>query len=104
MPSSTLAFGSTRHHGIDASELRAAVAATAAFRQSELQSLRTRLSRLGDARQAAWTALLARSGLSDSLPASYAEAIDGVASFADPILTGEVEVGSWDPVHLMWSG
>jgi len=94
----------TRRHVIDASELCAAVAATAAFRQSEIRPLMDRLSRLGDARQAAWTALLARSGLVGSLPASYVEAIQAVASFADPVLTGGVEVGSWDPDDLRWAG
>ena len=40
--------------------------------------------------------------LTDHLPASYAAAVALVASFADPILTGSVASGTWDPLHRTW--
>lgn len=40
--------------------------------------------------------------LGDSVPASFPDAIDAVADFADPILAGEIVDGSWDPGSRRW--
>jgi hypothetical protein len=44
-----------------------------------------------------------RSGLADEVPASYAATIDAVASFADPILSGAISDGAWDPATRRWT-
>ncbi len=93
----------TGRHEVDAEQLAAAIRATGAHRGSDLRPLRTVLVDLATARQADWTRFLARSGLDESAPASFAEAIRGISDFADPILAGEAS-GMWDPVTRRWLG
>ena len=52
---------------------------------------------LATARQPDWARFLARSGLDDSAPPTLVEAIQVIAELADPILTGDVSTGLWDP-------
>lgn len=95
-------FVLTGRHPVDAGELSAAVQATGAHRGSDLRPLRTVLVDLATMRQADWSRFLARSGLEDSAPLSFAEAIEAIADFADPILSGDVTSGRWDPVTRRW--
>lgn len=89
-------------HRIDATELAAAIASTGAHRGSDLRPIREILVVLGTLRQSDWSRFVARSGLADAVPASFADVIDAVADFADPILTGEVVDGGWDPPARRW--
>ena len=59
--------------------------------------------RVGPARQASWSAYVARSGLADLLPADYSEAIATVAEFVDPLLIGAVTNARWDPLTRRWT-
>ena len=92
-----------RRHPIAAAELLAAMRATADHRGSTLHPLADYLETLGTARQASWLAYLTRSGLADLVSADYADAINEVASFIDPLLSGAVRSGTWDPVTKSWS-
>lgn len=92
----------TRRHAVDAAELVAAVRATGAHRQSDLRPLRSVLVDLASERQRDWERFVSRSGLGNELPAAYAETIAAVADFADPILSGEITSGEWDPVMKVW--
>ena len=96
------AFLLTGRHVVDAARLAAAIQATAACRQSDLRPLRVVLVTLAAARQLDWERFIHRSGLVDSVPGDYAQTIASVAGFADPILTGEVSSGEWDPVAREW--
>ena len=90
----------TRRHAIEAGTLLAAIEATAAHRQADMRPLREVLVTLASARQSDWERFVTRTGV--DAPATYAEAIERVAEFADPILTGEVSAGRWDPVERAW--
>jgi hypothetical protein len=92
----------TQRHPIAASELLAALRATAQHRQSILRPLAGLAGRLGPARQSSWSAYLARNGLSGLLPADYIEAIAAVTLFTDPVLTGEAATATWDPASGAW--
>lgn len=92
-----------RRHRIDASELLAAIEATAAHRGSSLRPLGGLLDPLGPARQTSWSAFVARTGLSDLLPADYSTAIEEVRWFIDPILSGTIDTGTWDPLARTWT-
>lgn len=96
-------FVLTGRHPVDAAYLSAAVRATGAHRGSDLRPLRSVLVDLATMRQADWRRFLARSGLEDSAPASFADAIEAIADFADPILDGGVTSGKWDPAFRRWS-
>lgn len=92
-----------RRHAINAETFARALRATATHRGADLQPLRTALVVLAMARQADWARFVERSGLESELPASYAEAIDAIAAFADPVLTGQIERGSWHPELTSWT-
>ncbi|MGI8517261.1 MAG: nucleotidyl transferase AbiEii/AbiGii toxin family protein [Acidimicrobiia bacterium] len=87
----------TGRHEIDAGQLASAIRATGAHRSSDLRPLRSVLVDLAQVRLADWMRFLARAGLDESAPASFAETIRAISDFADPILTGEVASGVWDP-------
>jgi predicted nucleotidyltransferase component of viral defense system len=91
-------------HTVDAARLSAAVRATGAHRGSDLRPLRSVLVDLATTRQGDWTRFLARSGLADAAPANFAEAIEVIADFADPILDGSLTSGGWDPAARRWRG
>ena len=79
----------TQRHRVAASELLAALQATARHRRSNLQPLAGLAGRLGPARQPSWSAYLDRNRFSRLLPADYTEAITMVAAFTDPVITGK---------------
>lgn len=91
-----------RRYEIDAVRLRQAITATADHRRSTLRPLRDVLITLGSDRQADWERFVNRAGLASNLPASYSEAIALVAAFADPILSGDVQSGTWAPARWSW--
>ncbi len=93
----------SRRHQIDASELLAALRATAAHRRSNLSPLTGLLDALGPARQTSWSAFVARTGLGDLLPADYSTAIEEVERFIDPILSETIDSGTWDPLVRSWT-
>lgn len=95
-------FVLTKRYAVGAAELGEAVRATGAHRQSDLRPLRTVLITLAASRQADWERFVTRSGLSDDVPADYADAIAAIADFADPIIGGEAASGEWDPVARAW--
>ena len=92
----------TGRHRIVAAELAAAIASTGAHRGSDLRPIRQVLVELGRLRQGDWSRFVARSGLVDAVPPVLADTITAVADFADPILTGEVVDGGWDPAARRW--
>ena len=89
-------------HAVDATDLLAAILATAEHRQQQISPLRDALRLLGERRQGDWAAFTGRSGLGDGLPASYTVVIEHVADFADPLLDGSVDTGRWDPLKRRW--
>jgi predicted nucleotidyltransferase component of viral defense system len=92
----------SRRYRISASELLAAVNATAEHRQVPLRRLAALLGGLGDERQRAWSTFITGAGLEALVPRSYADAINMVAAFIDPLLGGSVESGKWDPDSASW--
>jgi predicted nucleotidyltransferase component of viral defense system len=92
----------SRRYRISASELLAAVNATAEHRQVPLRPLAALLGGLGDERQQAWSTFITGAGLEGLVPSGYADAINMVAAFIDPLLRGSVESGKWDPESASW--
>ncbi|MGH9248542.1 MAG: nucleotidyl transferase AbiEii/AbiGii toxin family protein [Acidimicrobiales bacterium] len=97
-------FVLTGRHPVDAGQLSAAVRATGGHRGSDLRPLRLVLVDLASARQTDWARFRTRSGLHDAVPASFAETIEAVVDFADPILSSDLANGTWNPVTRRWSG
>jgi predicted nucleotidyltransferase component of viral defense system len=95
-------YALTSRHAVDAASLSAAVRATGAHRGSELRPLAEVVVDLANLRQVDWQRFVARAGLAGEVPASYAEAIEAIAAFADPILGGNLTEGQWDPGRRRW--
>jgi predicted nucleotidyltransferase component of viral defense system len=93
----------SRHHQIAASELLAAVTATAEHRHVALRPLAALLGGLGDERQQAWFTFIAGAGLEELATSSFADVINLVTAFIDPVLGGSVESGHWDPHSGGWT-
>ena len=66
----------SRRYQIEASEVLAAMNATAEHRQIALRPLAGLLGRLGDERQQAWSTFIAGAGHEEFVPSSYPDAID----------------------------
>lgn len=92
----------SRRYQIQASELLAAVSATAEHRQVALRPLAPLLGGLGDERQQAWFTFVTGAGLEELVPSTYLDAINLVAAFFDPLAGGSVESGHWDPHSGGW--
>jgi predicted nucleotidyltransferase component of viral defense system len=92
----------SRRYQIAASELLAAMNATAEYREAVLRPLAALLGSLGTERQQAWSTFIASAGLEGLVPGSYSDAINLVAMFIDPLLDGSVQSGQWDPHSGSW--
>jgi len=92
----------TDTHAIDGSRLSQAITATAAHRGTTLRPVGEATGGLGARRQADWQRYLTRAGLADNLPSDYPTAIERIAAFADPILTGSVASGRWSHADGRW--
>lgn len=88
---------------VDGADLTRAITLVAEHREVELFSLARVLDGFGDIGQAKWEAWRRKQHLDDRLPTGFAEVLARAIAFADPILTGEVADGSWDPDHREWS-
>ena len=93
----------TGTHPIDAEQLRSACEATAAYRQVQLEPLATLVGALGQRRQDPWARWLRRVHLEDELPGSFADALQQVIDFADPILDGTLSTATSLPQDREWA-
>jgi hypothetical protein len=91
------------HQPVEAAQLAAAFAATAAYRGVTLRPIADVLVTLAGDRRADWERFLARADLRQRLPVDYRVVIERVAAFADPILTRTVTGGRWDNKQGRWT-
>lgn len=78
----------TGRHRPDATQLLAAIKATASHRQTQIRSVRVAIGALGALRQTSWEAFVQRAELTGRVPVSYQAALDLVSALIDPILDG----------------
>ncbi|MEO7124142.1 MAG: nucleotidyl transferase AbiEii/AbiGii toxin family protein, partial [Lacisediminihabitans sp.] len=76
-----------RVHSIQADELTASLDIVATYRRVELQPLFPALAQMPQRAQPKWRAWRARVHREDDLPLEFAETLEAVASFVDPVLT-----------------
>lgn len=92
----------SRRHSLSASDLREAIDAVAGHRGAQLSPLADVLDSYADLGQARWVAWRRRSN-SDHLPESFADVLNDVIAFADPVIVGSGEVVRWDPEGRFWT-
>ncbi|MEV6285808.1 nucleotidyl transferase AbiEii/AbiGii toxin family protein [Kribbella sp. NPDC051770] len=94
----------SRSQTFAAAEVVAAVAEVAAHRGVPSIPLRSHLADLPAQAQPKWAVWRRKQATADQLPASFAEALDEIADFVDPILGTTVDEGSgWDHQRRSWS-
>lgn len=93
----------TGHHAFSAGDIRRALRAVADFRKAALPDLDDLLdgyAEIGQPRWAPWRAKLQLTGL---LPADFADALDALRAFANPVLTGSAaDTATWNPSSRTW--
>jgi hypothetical protein len=95
----------TGRYRIGADTVRDALGAVARHRGVDLVALAGELDGYPAIGRARWSAWRARQHPTDRLPPSFADAIDAVTTFADPLLAGTAgPSAAWDPATRMWSG
>jgi hypothetical protein len=87
---------------LHAAELRASIGRVAQHRAVRLALLASILDGWADATQSRWAAWLRKQDLPDDVSAQFEEVLAAVVSFADPVLTGDITSGTWNPTDRSW--
>ena len=83
--------------------MRAALEATADYRQVTLVPLSTVVGTLGTLRQSTYQTFRRRLGMDGShLPAEFSQVVSDVVAFADPPVTGLPRGALWYPAEKHW--
>lgn len=91
----------SRRHSVSASDLRAAIDAVARHRGAQVSSLADILDGYADLAQTRWAAWRRRSN-SDHLPEAFADVLDAIIPFADPVLMQAARGTTWDVDASRW--
>jgi hypothetical protein len=86
-----------------ANELRQALQVVADYRHVELWSLGDAIEGYAEIGQARWVTWRRKLDMADSLPANFADALGALEVFAEPILTGSVELCILGSTRQTWS-
>ena len=93
----------TGKYPLASAAMRAALRATAGYRQVTLVSLSSVIGALPTTRQAAYHAFRRRLGADGShLPADLSEVIAAVVAFVDPLVNSQAEPLTWQPTTRHW--
>lgn len=92
----------TAHHQIDADELHGALIAVSQHRRVQLAPLQPTLDGMSEIAQARWSTWRARMNRDDDLPVEFAEILNRVAAFADPVIADNAKGQTWDPQRAVW--
>ncbi|MEI6374467.1 MAG: nucleotidyl transferase AbiEii/AbiGii toxin family protein [Actinomycetes bacterium] len=89
-------------HAFDSIELAQGVNTVAAHRSAEVVRISSLLPDYPAVAQARWAAWRRRPGVVGGLPKSFADVLQAVSDFIDPVI-GEAPLGStWDPLTRTW--
>lgn len=91
----------TRLHPVGAAEFRASVKTVAEYRNVALTPLLPALAPMGRMAPQRWRAWRTRSHREHELPEAFADVLEAVSGFADPVLS-ERAVGRWNPSTKSW--
>jgi hypothetical protein len=96
-------FTLTSAHSLTCGPVRAALAATAKFRNVEIGPLAIAAADLGSLRASTYTAHKNSIGnIGATLPKRFQEAVDAAVAFIDPVIDGLADEGRWEPAHRKW--
>ena len=87
-----------------AAQVRQALQTVAEHRHIELTGLDDALDGYAEIGQPRWAAWRKQLQLAETLPADFADTLESLRAFADPILTGSAaDSATWDPTQGAWN-
>jgi hypothetical protein len=90
-------------HPLAAADLRTSLETVASYRHVALQPLLPALAELPQYAQSKWAAWRRRQAHADKLPMAFAETLEKVARFSDPVLRSGLSADMrWDPRREAW--
>lgn len=92
----------SRSHPIDGKQLHASLATVARHRQADMTSLSTALRGMSEIAQPKWAAWRRKQRMEQRIPEQFADAMQQVITFGDPVISGAADGMDWDPVHRAW--
>jgi len=92
----------SRRHRIESNELLEALDAVANHRQTNLTPLLPTLDSMPPMAQPKWATWRRRQAYENMPPESFADVMDHVSSFIDPVITHRKSNSSWDPSEGQW--
>jgi hypothetical protein len=90
-------------HSVAAVELRASLERVAGHRGVELAPLAEALHEFPATAQAKWKTWHRKQQTAFPVPEDFGDTLTAVTHFADPVLRGQVTVGSWSPTVREWA-
>ena len=91
-----------RRHGVEARTLRASMQSVAQYRGIPLSPLESTLIGFPEIAQSRWLAWLRKQRLESAAPEDFATVLELVVSFADPLLSDDQTMTSWNPLKRVW--
>lgn len=91
-----------RIHTVTADQLRQAFEAITAFRRLQLYPLLPSLEQMPAIAQAKWQVWRTNQRRDKVIPESFEEVLTELAAFADPVISGAVAAGDWNPTTQHW--
>lgn len=93
-----------RANSLDAAEVSTALTTTAKYRGITLRPLNSIISELPQHRQSSYAAWLRRQGpAAICYPTNFADTVDLIATFADPLISGNARNKTWNPDQGLWT-
>jgi predicted nucleotidyltransferase component of viral defense system len=94
----------TTRYTFEAARVRQALQTVADHRHIELAGLDDTLLGYAEIGQPRWAAWRKKLQLAETLPADFADALESLRAFADPILVGSrADLTTWDPTRGAWN-
>jgi Nucleotidyl transferase AbiEii toxin, Type IV TA system len=94
----------TNRYAFRAAHVRQALQTVADYRDIELTGLDDALDGYAEIGQPRWAAWRKKLQLAKTLPADFADTLESLRVFADPILTGSAaDLATWDPTQGAWN-
>jgi hypothetical protein len=84
-------------------QLRGSIAMVAAHRQVPLTSLSEALDGMPALAQPKWAAWRRKQRIEQQLPEQFAEVLQHVTAFSDPVISGSANDMTWEPVLQIWT-
>ncbi len=92
----------TNRHDLTASDLMGSMEVVARHRQVTLVPLVALLAEFPPIAQARWEIWRSKQAHASQLPEQFADILQAIIDFGDPVITGKLDAASWDSVQRVW--